>query len=281
MDDYGHHNRGGAGAPITMTVPSKDGTQIASRRSSTGPALVLVHGATADHTAWDGVRPELERSFTVYAMERRGRGLSGDAQPYVAEREFEDVAALVDGIGGPVDVVGHSWGAVCALEAARRTQNIARLVLYDPVVISTRSPEDPFDLPDELDALIAQDRRDEALGLFYQRAMGESQAMIRQLRADPGWSSRVASAHTIPREMRAVEANYRFAWNQAREIDQPTLLLLGELSPPLMHASAAALHAVLHSSRLVVLHGHGHGGLRTAPSLVAAEVLRFLRSDAN
>src|SRR5205085_10289286 len=108
-----------------------------------------------DPTGWDGGLPEVEPSLTVYAMERRGRGASSDAQAYAAEREFEDVAAVVDEIGGPVDVVGHSWGAVCALEAARLTQNIARLVLYDPSVISTRSGEVPYVLADELDGLIA------------------------------------------------------------------------------------------------------------------------------
>jgi pimeloyl-ACP methyl ester carboxylesterase len=155
-----------ARAPVMLTALSKDGTQIACWRSGTGPAMVLVHGSTSDHTNWDGVRSELEPSLTVYAMDRRGREASGDAQPYAAAREFEDVAAVVDEIGGPVHVAGHSWGAVCALEAARLTRNIARMVLYDPSVISTRSPDVPFPVPDELDALIAQDRRDEALALF-------------------------------------------------------------------------------------------------------------------
>jgi pimeloyl-ACP methyl ester carboxylesterase len=163
----------------------------------------------------------------------------------------------VDEIGGPVDVVCHSWGAVCALEAARLTHNIARLILYDPVVISTRSPDLPYGLADELDGLIAQDRRDEALSIFYQRAMRMPSELLEQLRADLAWPGRVASARTITREMRAVEVKYRFAWNGAREIHHPMLLVLGELSPPLMHASAAALHAVLPTSRVVVLKGQG------------------------
>ena len=99
--------RADAGAPIMVTVRSKDGTNIASWRSGTGPALVLVHGTTVDHTAWDGVRPALEPSFTVYAMDRRGRGGSGDAPTFAVEREVEDVAALVDSIDGAVHVMGH------------------------------------------------------------------------------------------------------------------------------------------------------------------------------
>jgi pimeloyl-ACP methyl ester carboxylesterase len=55
-------------------------------------------------------------------------------EPYAIERESEDVAAIVDGIGGPVDVVGHSYGALCSLEAARLTKHLRRLVLYEPPV---------------------------------------------------------------------------------------------------------------------------------------------------
>lgn len=274
-------DRAEAGAPIMVTVPSKDGTPIASWRSGTGPHVVLVHGATADHTAWDGVRAELEPSFTVDAMERRGRGASGDAQTYAAEREFEDVAAVVDDIGGPVDVVGHSWGAVCALEASRLTRNIARLVLYEPTVISTRSGETPYGLADELDQLIADDRRDEALGRFYQEVLGMSAEVLEQQRSTPAWASRVAAAHTVPREMRAIELTYRFAWSAVQQFDRPILLLRGEVTLPIMRASTAALEAVLPTSRVVILQGQGHAGLRTAPKLVAAEVREFLRRDAD
>lgn len=120
-------NPPGADQPLAMTVVSKDGTQIASWRSGKGPALVLVHGTTADHTIWDGLVPRLTPYVTVYAMDRRGRGASGDNKAFAVEREVEDVAAVVNGIGGRVDVMGHAYGALWALEAATLTPNIARL----------------------------------------------------------------------------------------------------------------------------------------------------------
>jgi pimeloyl-ACP methyl ester carboxylesterase len=82
----------------------------------------------------------------------------------------------------------------------------------------------------------------------------------------------------IPREIRAVQ-DYRFNWNGYRAMDRPTLLLDGELSPPRLRASTAAVDAILSNSRVVVLHRQGHAALRFAPKLVAAEVLKFLRSD--
>jgi pimeloyl-ACP methyl ester carboxylesterase len=110
-------------------IRSKDGTPIAYWHSGAGAPLLLVHGATGDHLTWTPVLPALERHFSVYTMDRRGRGESGDGNTYAIEREFEDIAAVVDAIGGAVDVLGSSFGATCALEATRLIANIRRLIL--------------------------------------------------------------------------------------------------------------------------------------------------------
>ncbi|MDP8927798.1 MAG: alpha/beta hydrolase, partial [Actinomycetota bacterium] len=91
-------------------------------------ALVLVHGSPAEHTTFEQLVPHLEPWVTVYAMDRRGRGMSGGPS-YSHEREFEDVAAVVDALGPAVDVFGHSDGCVVALEAAPLTTNLRRLIL--------------------------------------------------------------------------------------------------------------------------------------------------------
>jgi len=114
------------------TVTSVDGTPIVYWRSGEGPPLVLVHGASADHSRWTPVLPAFEQRFTVYAVDRRGRGGSGDSDDYTIEREFEDVAAVVDSLGEPANLLGHSYGALCALEAALLTRNVRKLVLYEP-----------------------------------------------------------------------------------------------------------------------------------------------------
>src|SRR5918997_3847853 len=108
---------------LQESVASKDGTTIAYRRSGEGPPLVLVHGTAGDHGRWRPVLPAFEERFAVYAIDRRGRGGSGDSEDYTIEREFEDVAAVVDSVGEPALVLGHSYGALCALEAALLTRN--------------------------------------------------------------------------------------------------------------------------------------------------------------
>ena len=63
-------------------VTSPDGVTIASEVSGEGPPVVLVHGAGSARWSFDMVRPELESSFKVMAIDRRGRGDSSDAQGY-------------------------------------------------------------------------------------------------------------------------------------------------------------------------------------------------------
>src|SRR5687768_6744787 len=87
-------------------VTSSDGTRIGYWRSGSGPPLVMVHGGMADHTTLARVVPLLESRLTVYAVDRRGRGASGDGRKHSIEREYDDVAAVVDAAardsGGPV-----------------------------------------------------------------------------------------------------------------------------------------------------------------------------------
>src|SRR5688572_23578187 len=94
-----------------VTVRSADGAAIACWRSGQGPPLILVHGTGADHRRWAPVLPALRDRFTVWAVDRRGRGGSGDAEEYALEREADDVAAVVAAADEPASVLGHSYGA--------------------------------------------------------------------------------------------------------------------------------------------------------------------------
>lgn len=107
---------------------------IAWERTGTGPPLVLVHGTTADRTRWRQVLPAIAERYRACAVDRRGRGESGDAAAYALEREFEDVAAVIVAIGERVMLLGHSYGALCALEAPLLTANVRKLVLYEPPI---------------------------------------------------------------------------------------------------------------------------------------------------
>ncbi len=126
-------------------VRSADGTPIAVFVDGDGPPLVMVHGAFNDHTTDLPFVADLRDRVTTFGVDRRGRGASGDAPDYSIEREFEDIAAVVDSVaartGEPVAVWGHSYGADCAMGAATLTGNIGHLVLYEPGLGAT-CPDD-------------------------------------------------------------------------------------------------------------------------------------------
>src|SRR6266487_1673817 len=107
---------------------SEDGTRIAYEKVGQGPPLVIIGGALGDHRFYAPLASELAGQFTVY-FDRRGRGQSGDTQPYAVAREVEDVAALIAEAGEPALVYGHSAGAALALHAAAAGLQIAKLVL--------------------------------------------------------------------------------------------------------------------------------------------------------
>ena len=259
-----------------LTTTSRDGTRIAYWRSGEGPALILVHGATADHSRWETVLPLLEPHVTVYAMDRRGRGHSGDAADYRIEEEGADVAAVVEAVadttGGPVDVLGHSYGGLCLLEAMALTDRIRRAVLYEA---GAGVPTEPG-LADELAGLLADGRREEVVSELLTVAAGVTPDQLASMRTLPSWANRVAAAHTVVREVRAHDG-YRLRPERFGSLAVPTLLLLGTDSPPSEAESTAAGAAALPGARVVTLAGQGHVAMLTAPDLFTAEVLVFLR----
>ena len=254
-----------------QSVVSPDGTRIAAWRSGTGDPLVLVHGTTADHTRWARVLPVLSSHFSVYAIDRRGRGASGDSDQYAIEREIEDVAAVIDSIAGPVTLVGHSWGAICSLEATRLTAGVERLILYEPP-IPVGIEIYPPGLLDRLEALLDAGDREGVLITFMTEVLRVAPRQAELLRGLPGWEGRVAAAHTVVRETRA-HAHYQFDSDGWGQFNVPTLLLYGGESPPFLIRATEMLHEVIPGSTLRELPGHQHLAMETAPRMFAAVVM--------
>lgn len=255
-------------------IISRDGTPIAYHRRGAGPPLVLVHGAgAANPVAWTAVLPALEERFCIYALDRRGRGGSGDGRTYAMEREFEDIAAVVESLGEPAHLLGHSFGGICALEAASLTRNVRKLVLYEPGIPLPGVPLFPEGFVDRLQALLDAGDPQGALTALYGKVITPLE--LEHLRASPTWPERVASAHTLPRELRGLES-YTFDAQRFKDLRIPTLLLLGGDSPETERAATEALDTVLPNSRIAVMPGQQHVAMYTAPDLFLHEVLTFL-----
>jgi pimeloyl-ACP methyl ester carboxylesterase len=256
-------------------VISKDGTPLAYQSTGSGRPLILVHGTGAAHTRWTPVVPALAQRFRVCAVDRRGRGESGDPGPYDMRREFEDVAALADAFGEPVDLLGHSYGGVCSLEAALLTGNIRKLILYEPPLPVEGVPIFPDGVIARLQALLNQGDRAGVVSGFMREVVRMPAYEFERFRASPAWPGRVAAAHTLPRELRALES-YRFRPERFAAMKLPTLLLVGGDSPHFLKAAIGSAHAALPHSRLVSLPGQQHIAMDTAPELFVREVTAFL-----
>jgi pimeloyl-ACP methyl ester carboxylesterase len=259
-------------------ITSKDGTIISYRCDGAGSPLLLVHGTTADHRRWSSIIPRFEGHFSVYAMDRRGRGGSGDHPDYDILREAEDVAVIVEAIfqqvGEPVSVLGHSYGAVCSLEAALLTDKLSRLILYEPP-LPTGLPMYPPGVPDQIQALVDRDELEPAVEVFFREVVKMPEHELVDFRQLPIWKDRIQLAPTIPREL-LIDRYYRFDAEKFTGIQVLTLLLLGGDSPPLFKRAIEALEATLPHSRVVIMPGQQHIAMDTNPDLFVSEVLGFL-----
>lgn len=269
-------------APADRTIRSRDGTPIAVFSAGVGPPLLLVHGAAADHTTFRVVGPMLAERYAVHAVDRRGRGASGDTPPYAIEREYEDVAAVASALaadsGGPVDVFGHSYGGRCALGAALLTADLGRVVSYEGAPTPRGERYGDAALAQDLARLAAAGQNETLLETFMTRVVGMSAADLAAYRADPIWPRRVRAAPTIAREL-LVEAGESAGLEQLGRVRQPVLQLLGGDSRPEFGIATRALDARLVDGRIVVLPGAKHAAHHTDPAAVVAAVTSFLAGN--
>jgi len=261
---------------------SPDGTGIAWFRSGTGPPMVLVHGATADHTAWRTVAPLLAPSHRLYAIDRRGRGDSGDSEPYAIAREYEDVAAVVEAVaaaeGRPVDVVGHSFGGRVGLGAALISPNLRRLVVYEGAPAPEGRSFHGTAVMDRLEAFAAADDREGLLTFFLATVVGMTADELAAYRLAPSWPARVAAAPTVVREMWA-EAAEDAGPERYADIRIPVLQIVGGDSSPVFTDGTWELDRRLAHGQVAVIPGAKHAGHHTHPERFVAEVRAFTESD--
>ncbi|MCU1640152.1 MAG: alpha/beta hydrolase [Nocardia sp.] len=238
--------------PHTGKVVSADGTVIAFDRLGDGPPLVLVLGAFNDRSTHQTFAVELASYFTVFSYDRRGRGGSGDAPVYSVDAEIADLAAIVAQAPSAPVVFGYSSGAVLALAATAAGVPVSGLALYEPPPIRA---DEPF--AERLDRLVAAGQRGAAVELFQTDVIGIPESVVSQLRNAPFRPALEAMAHTLVYEMTILGGVVRPA-DSAAAVSVPTVVMVGEQSPPLLHESAAAIASANALFRLQVLAGQNH-----------------------
>ena len=246
-----------------MTVTSSDGTRIAYDRQGDGPALILVGGGLDDGSENVPLAAELARSFTVFNYARRGRGDSGDTQPYALEREIEDLEALVAEAGGSAHAYGVSSGGALALEAAAAGVAFERLAVYEvPYSIG----EDAVRRWREYTEQLAGADGDEAIELFMRLAgslRGEHRGGAAARRTGPRPSP--TRWPTTPRACATA--------SRSVTIEQPVLVATGG-GMEFFELAGDALAASLPNAERLVIPRQGHVA---DPQAVAPVLEGFLR----
>jgi pimeloyl-ACP methyl ester carboxylesterase len=246
------------------TTQSKDGTTLAYEVTGTGPALVLVGGAFLDRTsplAGTPLAAMLADQFTVYSYDRRGRGASSDTRPYAADREIEDLAAIVAVAGSSVNAYGMSSGGLLVLDAVARGIALSRIVVYEPPMVI-----DPVRIA-QLEALLPElerASRSDAAELFMTRGMGMPAAAVAGMKATPAWRDREALAHTLAYDVRIAIRPRDLA-----AVRVPVLVVAGGASPPWMRDGLERLSRALPYGELRVLEEQTHG---VDPRLLASVI---------
>lgn len=253
------------------SVISADGSRIGWESCGDGPPMLLVHGTSATLARWAPVRNTLAERYAVYAMDRRGRGLSAaEANPYHLRREAEDIAAVAEAIGGDVYVVAHSYGALCTIEAALLTSAFRRILLYEP---PSSTPGLHGVAPATVELLKRTTDLEAILETFYLEALQLPRPAVDELKHTEMWRIRLTAAPTIARELDQV--NGYGATDRLGAITAPVRMLLGTESPAPLRASTAALASQIADARIVALQGQAHQAIDLDTDQFVQLVLEF------
>lgn len=259
---------------------SRDGTRIGWTTMGHGEPIVLVHGAAADHTRLELFASRLSDRFALHLVDRRGRGLSSDGGSYSIEREYDDVAAVAEVVGGGVTVFGHSYGGSVVLGATMRTDSIARAICYEGwPAINWQISSDYGLAIDRIQALLDADDRDGAVAVTFREIVGLSEEQVAWMRGQPQWAGRMAAVHTLPREART-EPSITVSDAELGSVGVPVLLLIGEQNEEGLRPQAEQMCSMLQHGRITVLPGQGHMAMDTAPELLEETITSFMAATA-
>ena len=257
------------------TTISRDGTSIAYQRTGEGPAVVLVSGAMSTGATVAPLGVPLSGGFTVVSYDRRGRGQSGDTEPYEVAREVEDLAALIDALGGEAWLYGHSSGGALVLEAAASKLPLRGVAVYEvPYAVYEGGATERAEYTENLTAALGEGRRGDAVELFL-RLTGLAEEMIQGARNSPMWPGMESIAPSLAHD-NAVMGDGLVPRERLAAIDVPVLSLAGSASPAWMREAARTVAETVPRGTYRVLEGQAH---TVDPNVLAPTLTEFFTAD--
>jgi pimeloyl-ACP methyl ester carboxylesterase len=234
------------------TATSADGTPIAFEVTGEGPTVVIVGGAfslAADGGALAEALKDV--GFTAVTVDRRGRGASGDKRGSSPEDESDDLAAVIDAVGGDAIVLGHSSGAVLALYAASRGIPIRSLFLSEPP-FHFGTDEPAADLADRLQRLVDDGRSEDAVVTFQLEGVRLPTEMVEQIRQSDQFAGLVPLAQSTIYDAK-LTAQVSTPPPAMLSVSQPVTILRGEQTFPILVTAADRLAREMDDAELVIV----------------------------
>jgi pimeloyl-ACP methyl ester carboxylesterase len=255
------------------TVKSADGTVIAYDRCGAGPVLVVSVGAFCTRHSF--VAPdELSQRFTVVTYDRRGRGDSGNTEPFEPEKEYADLSAVAAATGPEAPFVfGHSSGAAIALRAAASGMPVAGIVAYEAPFTNEDTPGPAVDPADHIRELVAGGRRREAVAFWMAEVVRLPAEMLGQLDRAPWVTDLEPLTPTLPYDLAVTAGGVPTA--ELAKISAPVLILGGTNSPGWFRRSVAEQAAATPGGQLTMLDGYDHNA---PPEVIAPILIDFFRT---
>lgn len=241
------------------TVISKDGSRIAYVKSGSGPAFILIDGAfcSKDFGPAKKLAPQLAQHFTVFAYDRRARGDSGDNQPYAIEREIEDIAALIDKVGGSASIFAISSGAILALKAAASGLNIEKLALLEPPFVGNKNGARAIDAFQQLKHLVDSGRKEEACKFYLRKVIGLPAIVPFVLSFTRDWAKMKANANSLPYDA-ALCGDFSIPKELLKNVTTPSLVIASSKSPKTLQLPAKEVAELLPGGSFLTLKGKVH-----------------------
>ncbi|MCA1220371.1 alpha/beta fold hydrolase [Streptomyces sp. 8L] len=252
-----------------LAAPSGDGRLITALDDGAGPNLLVVHPGGGDATTWDGVTRRLTDDFRVVRVRRRIYDAEADiALPHSMSIEAADIVAVANLLEPPVLLVGHSSGAVAALEAALLAPSaFAGLVLYEPPVPTKELVAGTAGV--RARAAVDGGELVEAMRIHMRDIVRMPAAVVDAMFAD----QRVRDAFAVCAAAQIAEDEAIDALgvgvDRFASLEAPTTLIEGDLSPSHLRERLADLAVALPNARTVTLTGQGHIAHLEAPDTLA------------
>lgn len=241
-------------------VTSRDDTRIAYDVSGSGASVILVDGAFGNRGfgPMSELARRLSQRFKVYQYDRRSRGESGMSTDYRMEREFEDIAALIEVAGGPVHLFGTSSGAALAMQAAASGLPLASLALHEPpYMVGPKARKVPADHKQVIEKMVAEGRNGDVVKYFMVTLIGMPSIFTIPMRFSKMWKPICAAAPSLPFDMAAL-TGFDFPEAVARRIAVPTLCLSGTKTFPSLKDAIALTAKTIPGARHIVMEGQSH-----------------------